>query len=146
VRVLCPHCKAPYEATEGELQELGVDARRTAWRGGRKVAHQYQGPGVDYGPGGHRFTGTTTFYCAVGCGQWDNKGFTGRRGIYELMVVDDKVGGLILANADAQTIKRAAQESGMDTMRDDGARKVLAGLTTVGEVVAATQEDIIVDE
>lgn len=146
VRVLCPHCKTPYEATEVELQELGLDVRRTAWRDARKLAHQYQVPGVDYVPVGHRSAEPPTFYRAVGCEQCDNKGFTGRRGIYELMVVDDKVGGLILANADAQTIKRAAQESGMDTMRDDGARKVLAGLTTVGEVVAATQEDIIVDE
>jgi general secretion pathway protein E len=62
------------------------------------------------------------------------------------MIVDEIVGGLILGNADAQAIKRAAQEAGMDTMRDDGARKVLAGLTTVAEVVAATQEDIIFDE
>jgi general secretion pathway protein E len=51
-----------------------------------------------------------------------------------------------LGNADAQAIKRTAQESGMDTMREDGARKVLAGMTTVEEVMAATQEDIIVDE
>ena len=62
------------------------------------------------------------------------------------MVVDDLVGSLVLKNADAQTIKRAAQNSGMDTMRDDGARKVLQGRTTVEEVVAATQEDVIVDE
>ncbi len=43
------------------------------------------------------------------------------------------------------TIKRAAISQGMDTMRDDGARKVLRGLTTVEEVLAATQEDVIVD-
>ncbi len=146
VRVLCPHCKRPYEATDVELQQLGLDDRRTAWREARQMTHQYMVPGVDYQPVGVRKGGRPTFYEAVGCDECDNKGFTGRRGIYELMVVDDKVGGLILANADAQTVKRAAQESGMDTMRDDGARKVLSGLTTVGEVVAATQEDIIVDE
>jgi len=87
-----------------------------------------------------------TFYRAGGCDECDHKGFTGRRGIYELMAVDDTVGAMILGNADAQAIKRAAQENGMDTMREDGARKVLAGLTTVEEVLAATQEDIIVDE
>jgi len=43
------------------------------------------------------------------------------------------------------TIKRAAQSQGMDSLRDDGARKVLLGLTTVEEVVAATQEDVFVD-
>jgi general secretion pathway protein E len=66
-------------------------------------------------------------------------------GIYELLVADDTVGALVLASADAQTIKRAAQTQGMDSLRDDGARKVLMGLTTVEEVVAATQEDVVVD-
>ncbi len=56
--------------------------------------------------------------------------------------MDDVVGPLVLKNADAQTIKRAAMEQGMDSLRDDGARKVLAGLTTVEEVLAATQEDV----
>ena len=51
----------------------------------------------------------------------------------------------ILKNADAQTVKRAAQQQGMDSLRDDGARKVLQGRTTVEEVVAATQEDVIID-
>jgi general secretion pathway protein E len=60
-------------------------------------------------------------------------------------VADDTVGALVLASADAQTIKRAAQTQGMDSLRDDGARKVLLGLTTVEEVVAATQEDVVVD-
>jgi general secretion pathway protein E len=61
------------------------------------------------------------------------------------MMVDDAVGSLILKNSDAQSIKRAAVEQGMDTLRDDGARKVLAGLTTVEEVLAATQEDVVVE-
>lgn len=146
VRILCQHCKVPYEATPIELVELGIDPKRTAWRDGRKMSHQYTIPGVNYEPVGWREETMPTLFKAGGCDLCDQKGFTGRRGIYELLVVDDKVGALVLANADAQTIKRAAQESGMDTMRDDGARKVLAGLTTVGEVVAATQEDIIVDE
>jgi general secretion pathway protein E len=62
------------------------------------------------------------------------------------MVVDDAVGPHILKSADAQTIKRVAISQGMDTLRDDGARKVLKGITTVEEVLAATQEDVIVDE
>jgi general secretion pathway protein E len=69
----------------------------------------------------------------------------GRRGIYELLLMDDAVGPLILKNADAQALKRAAMEQGMDSLRDDGARKVLLGLTTVEEVLAATQEDVEVD-
>ena len=86
-----------------------------------------------------------TFYKARGCDQCTNTGFSGRRGIYELLLVDDAVGPLILRKADAQAIKRAAMEQGMDTLRDDGARKVLAGMTTVEEVLAATQEDVDAD-
>jgi general secretion pathway protein E len=66
----------------------------------------------------------------------------GRRGIYELLMMDDNVGPLVLRGADAQTIKRAAMEVGMDSLRDDGARKVLAGLTSVEEVLVATQDDM----
>jgi len=58
------------------------------------------------------------------------------------MLIDDVVGPLILKSADAQAIKRAAQDFGMDTLRDDGARKVLAGLTSVEEVLAAKGEDV----
>jgi len=146
VRMLCSHCKESYQATPYELEQLGLDPKRTAWRDNRVLSPRYQLPGIDYEPVGWRQDEPPTFYQAKGCDECDNKGFIGRRGIYELMVVDDAVGALILANADAQAIKRACQESGMDTMRDDGARKVLAGLTTVGEVVAATQEDFLFDE
>ena len=87
-----------------------------------------------------------TLYRVRGCDRCDQKGFTGRMGIYELLMADDAVGALVLRNADAQTVKRAAQGQGMDTLRDDGARKALSGVTTVEEVVAATQEDIVFDE
>jgi general secretion pathway protein E len=86
------------------------------------------------------------FHRAKGCARCDSKGFTGRLGIYELLVAEDTVGRLVLAKSDAQSIKRAAQLAGMDSLRDDGARKVLDGKTTVEEVVAATQDDVLVDE
>ena len=86
-----------------------------------------------------------TFYRATGCARCDNKGFTGRKGIYELLIADDAVGAMVLKNADAQSIKRAAQGQGMDSLRDDGARKVLEGTTTVEEVLTATQEDVAVE-
>ena len=82
------------------------------------------------------------FYKARGCSQCTNTGFSGRRGIYELLLMDDVVGPLVLKNADAQAVKRAAIAEGMDSLRDDGARKVLSGLTSVEEVLAATQEDV----
>jgi general secretion pathway protein E len=146
VRVLCPHCKEPYTPAPYELQQLGIDPERTRRRDERKLSPRYQLHGHDYTPIGWRGPGLPTFYRPKGCDRCDNKGFTGRRGIYELLVMEDAVAGHILAKADAQTIKRAAMSQGMDTMRDDGARKVLEGRTTVEEVVAATQDDVVIDE
>jgi general secretion pathway protein E len=145
VRVLCPHCKESYQATPFELQQLGIDPDRTRRRDARVLSPRYTAQGVNYEPVGWRGPGMPTLFRAKGCTHCENKGFTGRMGIYELLVADDTVGALVLASADAQTIKRAAQTQGMDSLRDDGARKVLLGLTTVEEVVAATQEDVVVD-
>ena len=145
VRVLCPHCKEAYQATPFELQQLGIDPERTRRRDERVLSARYTAHGVSYEPVGWRGPGMPTLHRAKGCSHCESKGFTGRMGIYELLVADDTVGALVLASADAQTIKRAAQSQGMDSLRDDGARKVLLGLTTVEEVVAATQEDVVVD-
>ena len=146
VRVLCKECKEPYEASEYELQQLGIDPERTRRRDARKLSPRYAVPNVAYDPVGWRGPGMPTLHRARGCEKCDNKGFSGRLGIYELLVMDDAVGALVLSNSDAQGIKRAAQGQGMDTLRDDGARKVLEGKTTVEEVVAATQEDFLIDE
>jgi general secretion pathway protein E len=146
VRILCDHCKEPYEATPFELQQLGIDPERTRRRDERKLSSRYLVHNVPYDPIGWRGPGMPTFYRARGCDRCDKKGFAGRRGIYELLVVDDIVGALILSSSDAQAIKRAAHGQGMDSLRDDGARKVMLGRTTVEEVVAATQEDVFIDE
>jgi general secretion pathway protein E len=145
VRVLCPHCKEEYEATPFELQQLGIDPERTRRRDERVLSPRYTAHNVIYEPVGWRGPGMPRLFRPKGCSHCENKGFTGRMGIYELLVADDTVGALVLASADAMTIKRAAQGQGMDSLRDDGARKVLLGLTTVEEVVAATQEDVFVD-
>ena len=146
VRMLCPHCKYTYPAEDFELEELGLTAERMRFRANRRL-----NPNSRYFPrtvrDGDLFesfdpTVRPIFYKAKGCQQCTNTGFMGRRGIYELLLVDDAVGPLILRKADSQTIKRAAQDMGMDTLRDDGARKVLAGMTTVEEVLAATQDDV----
>ncbi|HYO97025.1 MAG TPA: ATPase, T2SS/T4P/T4SS family [Polyangiaceae bacterium] len=146
VRVLCEHCKEPYEATPYELSQLGMDPERTRRRDERVVSPRYQVHEVAYQPTGWRGPGMPILHRARGCDRCDNKGFVGRLGIYELLVADDVVGRMVLGNADAQSIRRAAQSQGMDTLRDDGARKALMGKTTVEEVVAATQDDILVDE
>ncbi|MBM4374809.1 MAG: type II secretion system ATPase GspE [Deltaproteobacteria bacterium] len=146
VRVLCPHCKVPYEPTDYELRQLGLDPNRLQWKTRRKVTHRYVAHGTTYRFPGEDMGTDPVFYRAKGCEACTGKGFVGRLGIYELMMIDDVVGPLILDRADAQTMKRAAQVAGMDSLRDDGARKVLEGRTTVEEVLAATQEDVIVDE
>jgi general secretion pathway protein E len=149
VRVLCPHCKYSYPAEKFELEELGLTAERLRQRAARRnnPASRYFPRNVADGDLLESFDPSERplFYKARGCAHCTNTGFTGRRGIYELLLIDDAVGPLILRKADSQTIKRVAWEQGMDTLRDDGARKVLKGLTSVEEVLAATQEDIEVE-
>jgi general secretion pathway protein E len=150
VRVLCPSCKEPYEATPTELDELGITPERCAARRRRRTNPQtryyprtVQGapdPLEEY-PGPY-----ITFHRPKGCDKCAQTGFMGRRGIYELLMMDDAVGPLVLKGADAQTIKRQAMETGMDSLRDDGARKVISGLTSVEEVLVATQDDMEVEQ
>jgi general secretion pathway protein E len=149
VRVLCPSCKEPYPAEDFEMSELGLAPERLFVREQRRSI-----PNTRYYPRGVREADVLddiiagvrpTFYKAKGCDKCTGTGFLGRRGIYELLLMDDAIGPLVLRNADSQAIKRAAMDQGMDSLRDDGARKVLIGLTTVEEVLAATQEDVDVD-
>lgn len=145
VRMLCPLCKEPGFATPYELQQLGIDPKRTRQRRARRLSPRYLPPDVDYTPVGTEEGEQVPVFRAKGCEKCLGTGYKGRRGIYELMLMDDAIGPLVLQNADAQTIKRAALTQGMDTLRDDGARKVLLGLTTIEEVLAATQEDVIIE-
>jgi general secretion pathway protein E len=84
--------------------------------------------------------GMPVFYKPVGCEACTHTGYRGRLGIFELMIVDGAVRAEILKQSDSKTIGRAAANSGMRILRDDGARQVLAGVTSVEEVLAATQE------
>ncbi len=145
VRLLCMECREAYTPSDFELRQLGIDPERIAWRLSRRLSPRYVAQGKPHVPLGTDYHGPLTFYRAKGCAACLQTGYTGRRGIYELMMIDDVVGALILKDSDAQSIKRAAVDQGMDTLRDDGARKVLLGLTTVEEVLAATQEDIAVE-
>jgi general secretion pathway protein E len=146
VRVLCPHCKEPYTGKPYELEQLGIDPARTRRRDERRLSPAYIARHADqivnYEPVGWRQEEMPTLYRARGCAICDNKGFTGRLGIYELLMADDAVGEAVMQSSDAQSIRRVAQTRGMDTLRDDGARKALMGITTVEEVVAATQDDM----
>ena len=82
-----------------------------------------------------------TAYHARGCPACFNTGYLGRTAIYELLDIDDEVRQLIMKNADAATIKALAVKKGMTTLRQDGADKVLKGITSVDEVVRVTQKE-----
>jgi general secretion pathway protein E len=116
VRVLCADCRVAYEATHEELLEIGIDS------GGR--------PRKVYRP--------------EGCAGCNYSGYRGRVGIFELMQIDDDIRGLVSQNIDSKTIKNMAVRKGMHTLRSDGARKVLAGITSVAEVLRATEEEAAV--
>ena len=145
VRMLCPSCKEPYEASQTDLEELGLTEERCAQRRRRRMitnSRYYPRNVVGEDPLENYPGQYLTFYRPKGCDKCTSTGFMGRRGIYELLMMDDSIGPLVLKGADAQTIKRMAMEQGMDSLRDDGARKVLAGMTSVEEVLLATQDDM----
>ncbi len=142
VRVLCPECKQPYQPSAYELSQLGIDPARSRLRKERQFSPRYAPPDCDYTPVGTEEGEMPTVYGPMGCDTCTDTGYTGRLGIYELLLVDEYVAPLILKNADAQSIKQIAMEHGMDSLRDDGARKVIEGTTSVAEVLAATQEDV----
>jgi len=112
VRVICPKCKEPYKPNLRTLKELGV----------------------------HGEDEEVILYRGKGCDACLNTGYRGRTGIFEFLVVDDTLRGLVLQTSDAATIKRAAMKSGMRTLREDGIRKVRMGITTIEEVLRVTGE------
>ena len=114
VRVLCPHCKAPYEPTDVELATLEIN---------REQAQK------------------ANIHKAIGCNQCNHKGYIGRTIISEVMMVTDKVRSLILKRLDGGSIKKQAVLDGMRVMRDDGIQKGLKGITSIEEVVSSTQLD-----
>jgi len=115
VRRVCPQCRQAYTPDESKMGEIGLTPERVSGR---------------------------PFYRAgVGCDACQHKGYHGRVGIHELLVISDFLRPLVMERADAATIRHAATTHDMATLRDDGAEKVLAGLTTVEEVVRVTQEE-----
>lgn len=113
VRTVCNECKAAYIPDEESLQNIGITPEMHA---GKKM------------------------YRTEGCQGCFNTGYKGRTGIFELMILDDTIKNLILKTSDSNTIKREAVEQGMITLREDGALKVLNGITTVEEVLRLTQK------
>lgn len=86
--------------------------------------------------------GEKTLYRAVGCPQCRGTGYAGRCGIHELLVVDDAMRNQVLAGADTTMLHAAAVRSGMCTLYEDGLCKVAAGVTSLEEVLIATQDNM----
>ena len=77
----------------------------------------------------------------VGCEKCRGKGFRGRLGIFEIMIADDEIRQMINRNATTLQLRQRTRELGMRTLREDGIRKVLAGMTTAEEVISTTMGD-----
>jgi general secretion pathway protein E len=116
VRRVCASCREPYRPLLEELRQLGMS--------------------------NDSLEGRTVYRQGAGCNECKQTGYRGRTGIHELLIVDDDVRNLIMKHADAATIRHAATAKGMTTLREDGADKILAGITTIAEVLRVTQDEL----
>jgi len=109
VRKLCTHCRQPHNADAGEQQLLGMQ----------------ESPLTIYYPGACEHCGYT--------------GYRGRTGIYELMIVDEQIQQLIHDSQGEQALRKFARDKGMRSLRADGIARVIAGETSLAEVLRVTQ-------
>jgi type IV pilus assembly protein PilB len=115
VRRLCNNCKQPGELTETELRALRIEP-------GQLSEAQVMKP--------------------VGCEECRQIGYKGRMGIFEIFEIDDEVRHMINKRSPTLMLRQRARELGMRTLREDGVRKILAGLTSAEEVISSTIGDI----
>ncbi len=114
VRKVCQNCKHTYDLLDSEISGLGIDRSQIS---GGSVVH------------------------GNGCEKCKHTGYKGRAGIFEIFVVDDEVRHMINSKATTVELRKRAREMGMRTLREDGIRKVLSGMTTAEEVIAVTMSD-----
>lgn len=114
VRRICQTCKQPYKPSAELLEQLGIRPK----------------PGHDL-----------VFYEGAGCPSCSETGYRGRMALYEVMEMDDQLGHCIMQGMHSKDLKKEARKRGMLSLRDSGIRKVLAGLTTVKEVLSVTFEN-----
>jgi len=114
VRRICPNCTEPCQPTEVELRALNLKPDQLEQANFRK---------------GH------------GCDKCRNTGYRGRMGIFEICVLDDEIRRMVNEGLSVSLIRQRARDLGMRTLREDGIRKVLGGMTTPDEVITATMGD-----
>ncbi len=167
VRRLCPKCRQPYEPTDSDFRQLGVDRSRLAEIMNGSGVQSVRGMGgeddvpdlsddlepLSAEPTVLRAVGEAparanalrpVFYRPMGCEEC-TAGYRGRVAIAEILIIDDPVRREILNKSDAGQVTRVAQGRGMRTLREDGARMVLQGTTSLEEVLAATQAGEVVE-
>ena len=115
IRRLCSNCKQPGELTDTELRALRIEP-------GHVSEAQVMKP--------------------VGCEECRQIGYKGRMGIFENFIIDDEVRHMINKRTSTFVLRQRARELGMRTLREDGVRKVLAGLTSAEEVISITVGDV----
>src|SRR5215471_278116 len=115
VRKVCRQCAQPYQATEQELRALSLTSDNMQ---------------------------NATLQKGRGCSNCSNTGCRGRFGIFEIFIIDDEARKLIYDKAPSSVLRARAREMGMRTLREDGVRKVVAGMTTPDEVIRATVGDV----
>jgi len=115
VRTLCPECREPYTPPDEFIDRMGL-----------RDHVNNEGPIELYRP--------------IGCKACAGQGYTGRMGIYELLVITDELRQLILKKSTTPEIQAYARKEGMVTMFEDGLDKALKGLTTIEEVRRITRE------
>ena len=113
VRRLCKTCREPIMPDQESLQSVGITP---------EMLENHQ------------------IYRDKGCPDCLQTGHRGREGIFELLLMDDEIKTTILRTSDANTIKKIGVAHGMITLRRDGARKVLEGITTIEEVFRVTEQ------
>ena len=114
IRKICPKCKEPYTPTQAEVDALRLSSDALK---------------------------NSTFFHGAGCQDCNKGGYRGRAGIFEIFVIDDEVRKMITEKVSSSVIRQRARELGMRTLREDGVRKVLAGMTTPQEVLTITMGD-----
>ena len=114
VRKICKNCVGPYEPTEAELISLNLKPEQIE---------------------------SANFQKGRGCEKCRGTGCKGRMGIFEICVLDDEIRRMVNEGLGVAAIRQRARDLGMRTLREDGIRKVLAGLTTPDEVISATMGD-----
>jgi general secretion pathway protein E len=154
VRRLCTKCRQPFIPTDQDLRSLDLDPDgygppqplipgqsprdSNIPPAGSDEDEATQVAARAHAPG--ELPPRPVFYRPTGCQACAETGYSGRIGIYELLVVDEAIRREILNNSDGKKITRVACARGMISLREDGVRQVIAGRTSIEEVLAATHD------